>query len=78
VVPPDGDDGRIRGLPVTTVEGRIIAIGVMLAGIGFISVLTATVAAKFVETDTNSDEMLEAIRRIEADVSELKTRLPAA
>jgi len=60
------------------VEGRIIGIVVMLLGIGFISVLTATVASEFIQTDTNSDEVLEALRRIEADVAELKTRLPSA
>jgi voltage-gated potassium channel len=61
----------------TDVEGRIIGIVVMLLGIGFISVLTATVAAKFIETDTSSDEVLETLRRIEVDVAELKARLPA-
>jgi voltage-gated potassium channel len=36
------------------VEGRIIGIAVMLLGIGFISVLTATVASRFVQTDTST------------------------
>ena len=62
----------------TDVEGRIIGIVVMLLGIGFISVLTATVAAKFIETDTSSDEVIETLRRIEADVAELKARVPAS
>lgn len=44
-----------------TVAGRIIASLVMLAGIGFISVLTATVAAAFIES---------ARRRLEADRSD--------
>ena len=57
------------------VEGRSIAIFVMLLGIGFISVLTATVASRFIQTDTGSDEMMETLRRIEADVAE-KARLP--
>jgi voltage-gated potassium channel len=61
----------------TDVEGRVIAIGVMMLGIGFISVLTATIASRFIQTDTNSDEMVEALRRIEADVAELKARLSA-
>lgn len=60
------------------VEGRIIAIVVILLGIGFISVLTATVASRFIQTDTNSDEVLEALRRIEADVTELKARVSAS
>ena len=50
----------------------------MLLGIGFISVLTATVASRFVQTDTGSEEVLDTLRRIEADVAELKTRLPLA
>lgn len=57
------------------VEGRLIAIVVMLFGIGFLSVLTATVASKFVEQDTGSDEVLETLRRIEADVAELRAEL---
>jgi voltage-gated potassium channel len=61
----------------TDVEGRIIGIAVMLAGIGFISVLTATMASFFIQTDTESDEVLETLRRIEADVAELKARPPS-
>lgn len=62
----------------TDVEGRIIGIVVMLVGIGFISVLTATMASLFIKTDTGSDEVLETLRRIEADVAELKgQRFPA-
>jgi len=57
------------------VEGRLIGIAVMLLGIGFISVLTATIASQFIQNDTNSDEVLDALRRIEADVADLKSRL---
>lgn len=60
------------------VEGRLIAIAVMLAGIGFLSVLTATMASLFIKTDTESDEVLQSLRRIEADVAELRGRLPAS
>lgn len=59
------------------VEGRLIGIVVMLLGIGFLSVLTATVATRFIKSDTASDEVIETLRRIEADVAELKARLPA-
>jgi hypothetical protein len=48
----------------------------MLLGIGFISVLTATIASQFIQNDTNSNELLETLRRIETDVTELKGRLP--
>ena len=50
----------------------------MLVGIGFLSVLTATIASGFIQTDTKSDEVLDTLRRIEADVAELKARLPLA
>lgn len=56
----------------TDVEGRIIGIVVMLLGIGFLSVLTATVASQFIKNDTGSEEVIETLRRIEADVAELK------
>ena len=57
------------------VEGRLIGIAVMVLGIGFIAVLTATIASQFVQNDTRSDEVLEALRRIEVDVAELKAKL---
>lgn len=59
------------------VEGRVIGIVVMLLGIGFLSVPTAALASFFVKTDTGSTEILEALRRIEADLTELKSRASA-
>jgi voltage-gated potassium channel len=59
-----------------TVSGRLIGMAVMLVGIGFLSVLTATIASRFVKTDTSSTAILETLRRLEDDVAELKTRLP--
>jgi voltage-gated potassium channel len=56
----------------TDVEGRIIGIVLMLVGIGFLSVMTATIASRFIQTDTGSDEVLEALHRIEAELAELK------
>jgi voltage-gated potassium channel len=58
-----------------TVQGRLIGMAVMLLGIGFLSVLTATVATQFVKTDTESDEVLETLRRIESDLADVKTQL---
>jgi voltage-gated potassium channel len=40
-----------------SVGGRIVAMIVMLFGIGFLSVLTATIASRYVKTDTATDEM---------------------
>jgi len=62
----------------TDVEGRLIGLAVMLLGIGFLSVLTATIASHFIRNDTGSEEVLETLRRIEADVADLKARLPSA
>ena len=57
-----------------TVEGRIIAMVVMLFGIGFLSVLTATVASYFVKTDRGDETkaILAALGRLEAEMVELK------
>jgi voltage-gated potassium channel len=55
-----------------SVAGRLIGVVVMFVGIGFLSVLTATIASRFVKTDTGSDEILEALRRLESEIAELK------
>lgn len=62
----------------TTTEGRLIAIVVMIVGIAAASVLTATIASKFVrdERERETGEILQILQRLEADVQELKTRLP--
>lgn len=62
-----------------TVPGRIIGIVVMLLGIGFLAVLTATVASHFVQVDQKSEssQVLETLQRIESDVAELKAQLAA-
>jgi len=58
----------------TTTTGRLIGIALMLVGIGFISVLTATVASIFVKSDRREEtsEILETLQRLEADIAELK------
>jgi voltage-gated potassium channel len=62
-----------------TVQGRIIGIALMFVGIGFLSLLTASIASRFVRDDRGNEhvETLEALRRIEAELAELKARLPA-
>jgi len=61
----------------TTVAGRLVAITLMLVGIGFLAVLTATIASRFVAQDQadENEEIIAALRRLEADVAELKARL---
>lgn len=64
----------------TTVSGRIIGIVLMFTGIGFLAVLTATIASLFVKADRvdETGEILETLRRLEADVAEMKKHvLPA-
>jgi voltage-gated potassium channel len=60
----------------TTVAGRLVGIALMLLGIGFLAVLTATVSPRFVKADRQeeTDEILELLRRLEADIAELKAR----
>ena len=60
----------------TTIVGRIVGIALMLVGIGFLAVLTATVASRFVKADRaeETSEILETLRRLEADIAELKAR----
>jgi voltage-gated potassium channel len=62
-------------IKVTTVQGRIVAMVVMLFGIGFLSVLTATIASRFVKTDTGAGEVSSALSRIEAELADLKRQV---
>jgi voltage-gated potassium channel len=63
-----------------TVGGRIVAMLLMLVGIGFISVLTATIASLFVKTDREDEHSViaAALVRIEADLADVKARLDNA
>jgi voltage-gated potassium channel len=60
-----------------TVAGRVVAIVLMLVGIGFIAVLTATVASFFVKSDRQDEHksITESLARIEADLVDLRARL---
>jgi voltage-gated potassium channel len=62
----------------TTVQGRLIGMVVMFVGIAAASVLTATIASRFVrdEREGETSEVLEILQRLEAEVQEIKTRLP--
>jgi voltage-gated potassium channel len=57
-----------------TVQGQTIAMVVMLFGIGFLSVLTATIASRFIKTDRGdeTEAILAALGRLESEVAELK------
>jgi voltage-gated potassium channel len=63
-----------------SVAGRVVASCLMLLGIGFISILTATVASSFVAHDTEDSEsasleqVMEALHRIEARLDAIEGR----
>jgi voltage-gated potassium channel len=56
--------------PVTP-EGRVIAVGLMLTGIGVIGIFTATVASCFFEQASETAEMERRLARLEAKVDYL-------
>jgi voltage-gated potassium channel len=60
--------------PVTG-EGRLIAVALMIVGIGFIGVLTATITSFFIEHGQPSqlDELKERLDRIEAKIDAMST-----
>jgi voltage-gated potassium channel len=62
----------------TTVQGRLIGMVVMIVGIAVASVLTAAIASRFVrdEREGESAEILRLLHSLEADVREIKARLP--
>jgi voltage-gated potassium channel len=61
-------------------EGRVIATIVMLSGIAFLAVITASITATFVEnmreqlTGPEDDEMLRQLKDINARLSALEAR----
>ena len=61
----------------STVQGRLIALVLMFVGIGFLSLLTAAIASRFVKQERGDehDEMMETLRQIQADVAELKSQM---
>lgn len=62
-----------------TPEGRIIGIVVMVMGVAFVSLLTATIAARFIRTDeSGTDELRETLARVESELAEIKALLADA
>jgi hypothetical protein len=49
----------------------------MFTGIGFLALLTAAVASRFVKQERGEehDEVIEKLGRIEADIQEIKAKL---
>jgi voltage-gated potassium channel len=63
-----------------SVGGRLVGMALMFVGIGFLSLLTAAVASRFVKQERGEEheEMMETLRLIQADVAELKSRTGGA
>lgn len=59
----------------TTSVGRMVAVGLMLVGVGFVAVLTAAVAAHFVGNDEAG--LVEEVERLHARFDELEALLQA-
>jgi voltage-gated potassium channel len=69
----------------TNTEGRIVAAIVMIVGLGFLSVITATITAVFIESarrkqraegDVRMADLAERLERIERQLDELSARRP--
>jgi hypothetical protein len=67
-------------LPVTTVPGRLIGIALMFVSIAFLSLLTASIASRFVKDDREDEhvEVMDALRQLQAEVAELKSQRATA
>ena len=71
-------------VPVST-EGRVLGVALMLVGIGFFGILTANIAAFFLESENNdrnprspTDDVMTQLHRLEdriADLQETLTRM---
>jgi voltage-gated potassium channel len=58
-----------------TRAGRALAAVVMFLGIGFVALLTATVAATFVKQDERPDELHDALREISQRLERIESQL---
>jgi voltage-gated potassium channel len=67
--------------------GRILAVAVMIIGIGFVAVLTANIASYFIEKDKNTENenqdkkdenqlILERLEELSKKIDEINRRLP--
>jgi hypothetical protein len=54
----------------------LVGIVLMFVGIGFLSLLTASIASRFVREEGTEEhgEVMEALRQLQADVAELKAQ----
>lgn len=59
----------------SSTAGRLLAIALMLVGIGFVAVLTAAVAAHMVDDDASDDELVVEMRLIRERLDALEAGL---
>ena len=59
----------------SSVAGRILASALMLVGIGFLSMLTATIASTFVSSAAAPAELVETLRRIDERLGRIEAKL---
>jgi len=60
-----------------TTDGRIIAIAVMLVGIGFIAILTAAAAERFIRAQGDMQREQEEIEREQAEIEQEEREIQA-
>lgn len=65
-----GDTFPVTGL------GRVAGIGLMMTGIGFVAVLTAAIAARFVEDD--EEDLITEVQRIHVRLDQIEAMLAQA
>jgi voltage-gated potassium channel len=61
-----------------TVQGRLVGMVLMFVGIAFLSILTASIASRFVKEERGEEhvEIMDALRQLQADVAALKRAKP--
>jgi voltage-gated potassium channel len=60
------------GFSAETVAGRILAVGIMLVGIGYVAMVTAFIAGRFIQTDQDVEERED---RVLAKLESIERRL---
>lgn len=60
-----------------TVGGKLVAVAVMVGGVGFLLVLAGAIVEHFVVVEREEEEVLVRLEALSARVEELAARLPA-
>lgn len=57
-----------------TMEGRVLAMGLMVSGVGLFSVMSGWVASLFLGQRPDENELLAEVRALRAEITQLKSR----